>query len=137
MKRLDDRGIALIKVQLLTTIMLGAAFLGAFGTRTEQGISRNAVRAAKARAVAEGGIDHAFRLIEADLADGFDDELGAKGTGGGLVPLGDRPSGADYRFRAFPEGGGPSDGYAVHVVDNFDEETGSNNLSTDQDRRVH
>ena len=102
----------------------------------------------QALSAAEAGINHAYSLIKANLANrptfagactqcAFDNELSGSGTGGTLASIGSTATlgTQSYRFRAF--GGGATDGYYVQAADNYDETTGANNGSIDRDTRIY
>ncbi len=132
--RTHDDGFALVGVLVVSTLLLA---LGAFATRAariELRIAHNDLLHKQALAAAEAGLNHAFVLIGANYADGFDDELSGGGTGGGLTTVGPllAVGGLSYRFRSF--GNASGDGYYVRVVDNFDEIP--SNEEADADARI-
>jgi len=118
--RLNDRGIALVKIIFFTAILLAVAAYAARGTRVETRIAHNDFLEKQALQVAEAGLDRAWRKVEQDLYGGstMTGELGIAtsflGTGSDQTY-----NGTTYRFVAFPNSG--SDGYYVRLVNNSDE----------------
>ncbi len=133
---LHNDGITMLVVLLVLMTVSVMSLFGAYKTQTEIRIAHNGLLAKRALAAAEAGISHAVALIQNDLTDGLNDELSSGGTGGGLTALGNTTTlhGATYRFRPF--GGGTSDGYAVRVIDDFDETSGSNNPAADTNSKI-
>jgi len=129
-------GITMLVVLLVLMTVSVISLFGAYKTQTEIRIAHNGLLSKKALAAAEAGVSHAFALIQNDLTDGLNDELSSGGTGGGLTALGSTTTlhGTTYRFHAF--GGGASDGYAVRVIDNFDETSGTNDPASDTDSKI-
>ena len=132
-----QKGFALVGVLTLIPLFLMLSLMGSYTAQMELRIATNELLAVRALAVAEAGIDHTADLLEAGVADGFDDELSGGGTGGSLTSIGSTVTLADgntYRFRSF--GGGANDGYYVRVEDNYDEQTGANDLTADIDSSI-
>lgn len=131
-----ERGSALISVILLTAVMLALGVFGSRSARIELRIADNEMLAKKALDIADAGLNHAFNLIQGDADRTYNNELSQGGTGGALATLGSVATldGQDYRFRSF--GGGPNDGYYVHVVDNYDEQAGANDPTQDRDNKI-
>src|SRR5437667_4148534 len=141
-------GMALVLVLLVIAVL---ALLGVAGTRsaqTELQMGSKEMVGRQALSAAEAGINHAYSLIKANLANrptfagactqcSFDSELSGSGTGGTLASIGSTATlgSQSYRFRAF--GGGMTDGYYVQAVDNFDEQSGANNPATDRDTKIY
>src|SRR5438309_10582252 len=93
-------GMALVLVLLVIAVL---ALLGVAGTRsaqTELQMGGKDMLGRQALSAAEAGINHAYRLINANTANrtnapsacstcwGFDSELGSGGTGGALASMG-------------------------------------------------
>lgn len=132
----QQHGTALVLVLLISGVLM---FLGAFGSysaRTEVAMARYDQNAKQALAYAEAGIHHAWSLLEADVADGFNDELSNGGTGGGLGSLGTSTTVNGDTYLFYHQGTAPDDGYYVRVEDNFDETTGTNNAAADTDSKI-
>ncbi|MGH7823485.1 MAG: hypothetical protein ACREQ9_27300, partial [Candidatus Binatia bacterium] len=72
---------------------------------------------------------HAFSLAQGDAMDGFDDELGSGGTGGGFAGAGTAATldGASYRMVEFAGGE-----YYFRAADNYDD----NDSASDLDRTI-
>jgi hypothetical protein len=132
----QQEGTALVVVLLVVGIFM---FLGAFGsytTRNELAMARADQNAKQALAYAEAGIHHAWNLLKADAADGFNDELSSGGTGGGLGSLGISTTLEGDTYRFYHLGTEADDGYYVRVEDNFDETSGANNPAADIDSKI-
>ena len=141
-------GMALVLVLLVIAIL---SFLGIAGTRsaqTELQMGQKDMVGRQALGAAEAGINHAYSLIKANLANrlsfagactqcAFDSELSGSGTGGALASIGSTATigTQSYRFRVF--GGGATDGYYVQAADNYDERTGANNSAIDRDAAIY
>ncbi len=139
---------ALVLVLLVIAVL---ALLGVAGTRsaqTELQMGSKEMVGRQALSAAEAGINHAYSLIKASVANrpslagactqcGFDSELSGGGTGGTLASIGSTATlgTQSYRFRVF--GGGATDGYYVQAVDNYDETTGANNGALDRDAKIY
>src|SRR5437867_6887252 len=141
-------GMALVLVLLVIAVL---ALLGIAGTRsaqTELQMGQKELVGRQALSAAEAGINHAYSLIKANLANrltyagactqcAFDNELSGSGTGGTLASIGSTATlgTQSYRFGVF--GGGASDGYYVQAADNYDETTGANNGAIDRDMKIY
>ncbi len=139
---------ALVLVLLVIAVL---ALLGIAGTRsaqTELQMGSKEMVGRQALGAAEAGINHAYSLIKANVANrpslagactqcGFDSELSGGGTGGTLASIGSTATlgTLSYRFRVF--GGGATDGYYVQAADNYDETTGANNPAIDRDAKIY
>lgn len=140
-----ENGAALVAVMLLTTLMFA---LGVFGARTAQielVIAGNDLQSRRALEIATAGIDHALALLKQPdafgrnaAANGFNDELGAGGTGGALASLGSSETlgGEDFRHRSFG-GNVDEDGYYVRAYDDVDENAGFDDPTQDRNFRIH
>src|SRR6058998_2430422 len=108
--RLDDRGIALVKIMFFTAILLAVTAYAARGTRVETRISHNEYLQKQALQIAEAGIDCAWRKVEQDLAGGvlMTTEL-SNSTAFLAIGTDQTYNGSTYRF--VPFGGGSNDGY--------------------------
>jgi hypothetical protein len=128
-------GAALVTVMFLAAVVLTLIVMGSRQTQIELRIAHNELLRERALNVAEAGLNHAFSLIQRS-ATGLNDDLGHGGTDGALTSLGNPAtlSGVMYRFAAF--GGGPGDGYYVKVADNYDEKTGADDPTQDQDNVI-
>jgi hypothetical protein len=128
-------GAALVTVMFLAAVMLTLIVMASRETQTELRIAHNDQLAQQALNVAEAGLNHAFSLAQT-TATSFHDELSSGGTGGKLADLGTLTTlnGVSYRFRAF--GGGASDGYYVKLTDNYDETSGADDPTKDQDNTI-
>jgi hypothetical protein len=127
-----DAGFALIGALIITVMVLAIGSIGVQSSTIGLSIAANDLHSNQALTLAEGGIDHAISLIEAD-PDGFDDELGNGGVGGALSALGSIVSmqGKSYRFHQTSESGS---GYYLRVEDNYDETTGADDPTVDVDQ---
>ena len=138
----DQGGSALIAVLLLAAAMLTLGAFAARSAQVETRIAYNHTLAQKALDTAEAGLNHGFNLLQTAAAgrlvgQTFTPELNSSGTGSALATLGDIATlnGATYRSAAF--GSQPAGAYYVRVVDNSDEQSGSNDVTTDTDYRVY
>ncbi|MGH7857492.1 MAG: hypothetical protein ACREQY_09185, partial [Candidatus Binatia bacterium] len=114
---------------LLTVVSLSLLMFGSQASRLELQIARNDLATKKALRVAEAGLSHAFSLAQGDAVDGFNDELGSGGTGGGLAGAGTAVTldGASYRMLEFAGGE-----YYFRAADNYDD----GNSASDLDRKI-
>ena len=132
----NQNGIAVVSLIVMTLFLLVIGVVGIRGVTTEMRIAGNDVRSRQALAVAEAGLSHALAAIQAG-GPTLDDDLESNGTGGSLAGVGSTVThlGTSYRFHAF--GGTQSDdGYYVRAIDNFDEESGSDDPDADTDSIV-
>jgi hypothetical protein len=124
MRSIDDRGVALVKTIFLSMILLAVAAYAARGTRVELRIATNDQLEKLTLAVAEAGLQHAWRKLESDIGGGatLTNELatptsflgaGTDQTIGGIT----------YRFVSF--GGASADGYWVRIDNNSDDAGGA------------
>ena len=120
-------GAALVTVIFLSAVILTIIIMASRSTQIELRIAGNELVAKKALDIAEAGLSHGFSLLKANTS--FTSELS---NGGSLASLGSTAtlSGTSYRFAAF--GGGTSDGYYVRLADDYDEQTGANNPTSDK-----
>jgi hypothetical protein len=120
MRSFDDRGIALVKTIFLGMILLAVAAYAARGTRVELRIAANDQLEKRTLAVAEAGLQHAWRKLESDIGGGgtLTNELA---TPTGFLGTGTDQTigGITYRFVSF--GGAPADGYWVRIDNNSDD----------------
>jgi len=134
-RRKRERGIALVIILVLMTVMMAMGIVLSKDARTELRISRDEKLAKQAIATAEAGISHAFDVVKQAPID-LNSNLGSGGTGGSLSGLGSvvTLSGVSYRFHAL--GALSGDGYYVRVVDNSDETIGANDPTRDTDKSI-
>lgn len=127
MQKFGQQGIALVEILFLTSILLAIAAFTARSTRVEIGIARNDYLQKQALQVAEAGLDHVWRKIEAQLTAGVTldaamaDPTGFLGTGSDQSL-----NGISYRF--VPFGGGSGNGYYVRL-DSGSDDPGPNRTS--------
>ena len=134
-RRKRERGIALVIILVLMTVMMAMGIVLSKDARTELRISRDEKLAKQAIATAEAGISHAVDAVKQAPID-LNGNLGSGGTGGSLSGLGSvvTLSGVSYRFHAL--GALSGDGYYVRVVDNSDETIGANDPTRDTDKSI-
>lgn len=125
MLSIGNKGIALVKVMFLTAILLAVAAYAARDTRVELKIANNDALQKRTLAIAEAGLQHAWRKVSTDLqAVSLDVEL--SNPLGFLGSIGsDRTwDGTPYRF--VPFGGTSSDdGYWVRLDNDSDDAGGA------------
>src|SRR2546423_9207082 len=119
MKKIGQEGIALVKILFFTTILLLVAAFAARGTRFEVRIAQNDNLQRQALAIAEAGLDHAWRQIETDLAGGSTLANEVSGSGTGFWGVGSAGSGTYSGYRVGPTLGNGS--YYMKVTNNSDD----------------
>ena len=139
----QQRGVALIVILILTTLITLTAVVFSLGTSTELKIAHNDLLGRQAMAVAEAGINHAIVVIAPSAADdlGLDEELGNTPTGG-LSTLGTQTAivenGVSYNYRCVPLAGtSAASTYCVRGYDNFDEKSGADAPADDIDNAIY
>ena len=127
MQKFGQQGIALVEILLLTSILLAIAAFAARSTRVEIGIARNDYLRKQALQVAEAGLDHAWRKIEAQLTAGVTLDTALANPTGFLGTGSDQSlNGTNYRFVSF--GGASGNGYYVRL-DGSSDDPGPNRTS--------
>jgi hypothetical protein len=127
MRNVGQQGIALVKILFLTSILLAIAAFVARSTRVEIGIARNYYLQKQALQVAEAGLDHAWRKIEAQITAGVTLDAAVANPTGFLGTGSDQSlNGTNYRFVSF--GGGSGNGYYVRL-DSSSDDPGPNRKS--------
>jgi hypothetical protein len=117
----DDSGLALVKTIILSAILLAVAAYAARATRVELRIAANDQLEKRTLAVAEAGLQHAWRKLQNDIGQGgttLTNELAAP-TGFLGTGIDQTIGGITYRFVSF--GGAPADGYWVRIDNNSDD----------------
>jgi hypothetical protein len=126
-QKLGQQGIALVKILFLMSILLAVAAFAARSTRVEIAIARNDYLQKQALQVAEAGLDHAWRKIEAQLTAGVTLDTAVANPTGFLGTGSDQSlNGINYRFVSF--GGGSGNGYYVRL-DSSSDDQGPNRTS--------
>lgn len=134
MRSIGKDGVALVKVMLLTAILLAVAAYAARGTRVELKIANNDGLQKRTLAIAEAGLQHAWRKVGVDIqaiAD-LDLEL-ANATATAFLGVGSDQTIGSTTYRFVPFGGGSSDGYWVRLDNNSDDIGGA---ADDTDGRI-
>ncbi|HSB85815.1 MAG TPA: hypothetical protein VLD86_05870, partial [Ilumatobacteraceae bacterium] len=132
MYSIDNGGVALVKVMVLTGILLAVSAYAARTTRVELMIANNDGLHKRALAIAEAGLQHAWRKVGIDLNGGvtITAELAAP-TGFLATGTTQTFDGVSYRFVSF--GGSSTDGYWVRLDNNSDDVGGP---TSDTDGRI-
>jgi hypothetical protein len=125
MRSIDDKGVALVKTIFLTTILLAVVAYSARGTRVELRIAANDQLQKRTFAVAEAGLQHAWRKLASDVGGGGTTLSTELATPTGFLGTGTDQTigGITYRFVSF--GGAPADGYWVRIDNNSDDAGGA------------
>ena len=125
MRSIDDKGVALVKTIFLTTILLAVVAYAARGTRVELRIAANDQLQKRTFAVAEAGLQHAWRKLASDVGGGGTTLSTELATPTGFLGAGTDQTigGKPYRFVSF--GGAPADGYWVRIDNNSDDAGGA------------